>query len=1093
MNADLHHLVEASLRGDTRAFGEIVERHQGAVCAMAYSVTGNLVQSEDLAQEAFIVAWRKLAGLKKRESLGAWLCGIARNLARDWMRKQSKRPTVALDSVAEPAHPAVESGEEARLRQERSETVWTALSDIPEAYREPLVLFYRQDRSIRAIAETLALSEDCVKQRLSRGRKMLKAEVERMVEDTLEDSRPGRAFTAGVVAALPPLGTLGPNGSSVKDAGSAHTSGFLGGAVTGKVVAVTALALVVLGGLWGTREFLDRKGATDFEADAGLGNPRTDERGASESAGLAPYVSEPEKNAEAPVEGETLSQAAASVSGVVVFRDSGEPADGMKVLFGTNAKLKGTVVTGEDGRFRFGAVSAGQFMLMAYDAHYEETPEDWLRSEPVMVELAEGEAREDIRIEVPSRGAQITGRVYDKNTGAPLAGVKVAAVGTHKHLGTSDGDGRYTIIGLEEGEWRVNLNWNNNIFTSDTVDKMQTTFVRIGTTTPLDLAVDMGTPIRGRVVNAAGESVAAAIDAGLFIAGEGSRPRCSFHTDQDGGFTIWGAAPGDRVVLSARKDEMGSHIGVVNLAKGQAVDEVVLTLKPWVPVTGRFVDARGRAVKAVIWCRAMHPDGNGTWRSASRKPSENFTIKLAQGPYEIKAQMSNLGRSPGQPVQPLLVGTTPLSNVTIRVKSPPALGEGYTLSGIVVDEEDKPLSGMRLNIHISRIQEINLAGRVLDDGTGEAITKFGVHWGKLTETGLESSEHRKTLTSVTGAFEVSTPDENWYLRVTAHGYGPVRETGTGLLPGKKAESLEFRLTPSPIVHGTVKDESGIPVEGVQIYFINPVAASHGHDPSSFLAQMFTEGRTDSEGCYEVTPGDAQFVYAWKTAYAIAQQTIPNEMDIVLTRGGVFEGRVLVNGGVPQERVSVSVGNSDSRYPRWVETDGDGYYRLTELMDAAYSLTVRMDNGTSYSLTDEVAAADGVTVTQDIEIALGSGVVEGVVTRDGMPVEGVSLWCYRAGYKTYCQTDGAGHYSFHDLPAGAVELKIFVPGPATPGRSRTHELAAIEIQDGEVVVQDCDLAGFEEALLLWPYSGVRTQPLGSAGSVGSDRSFGLLHL
>lgn len=76
MSADTQKLIQQSLQGDQRAFGQIVERYQGAVSAMAYSVTGNLAQSEDLAQEAFIIAWKKLGALQKHESLSAWLCGI---------------------------------------------------------------------------------------------------------------------------------------------------------------------------------------------------------------------------------------------------------------------------------------------------------------------------------------------------------------------------------------------------------------------------------------------------------------------------------------------------------------------------------------------------------------------------------------------------------------------------------------------------------------------------------------------------------------------------------------------------------------------------------------------------------------------------------------------------------------------------------------------------------------------------------------------------------------------------------------------------------------------------------------------------------
>ena len=68
-------LLQASRNGDVRAFGEIVKRHQNSVSAVTYSITGSMDQSEDLAQEAFIVAWRKLETLRNPAALSGWLCG----------------------------------------------------------------------------------------------------------------------------------------------------------------------------------------------------------------------------------------------------------------------------------------------------------------------------------------------------------------------------------------------------------------------------------------------------------------------------------------------------------------------------------------------------------------------------------------------------------------------------------------------------------------------------------------------------------------------------------------------------------------------------------------------------------------------------------------------------------------------------------------------------------------------------------------------------------------------------------------------------------------------------------------------------------
>src|SRR6266853_1366845 len=80
-------LVPASLAGDRQAFSQIVERYQNLVCAITYNATGSLSQSEDLAQETFLTAWKQLRDLREREKLRSWLCRISRNLTYDELRR----------------------------------------------------------------------------------------------------------------------------------------------------------------------------------------------------------------------------------------------------------------------------------------------------------------------------------------------------------------------------------------------------------------------------------------------------------------------------------------------------------------------------------------------------------------------------------------------------------------------------------------------------------------------------------------------------------------------------------------------------------------------------------------------------------------------------------------------------------------------------------------------------------------------------------------------------------------------------------------------------------------------------------------------
>lgn len=201
-------LIEASIAGDRNAFREIVVMYQSLVCSVAYSVTGDLAESEDLAQEAFIVAWQKLETLVDRDKLSSWLCGIVKNIARDSHRK-SKRD---LSYDATPLDEAVTAVNAVQMSErvtesEREAVMWAALEEIPDNYREPLILFYRRGESVREVAHALDISEDAAKQRLSRGRKMLKEQVAAFIEKSLSDTNPGNAFTIAVIATLPVLTT----------------------------------------------------------------------------------------------------------------------------------------------------------------------------------------------------------------------------------------------------------------------------------------------------------------------------------------------------------------------------------------------------------------------------------------------------------------------------------------------------------------------------------------------------------------------------------------------------------------------------------------------------------------------------------------------------------------------------------------------------------------------------------------------------------------------------------------------------------------------------------------------------------------------
>jgi RNA polymerase sigma factor (sigma-70 family) len=183
-------------------FERLVRQHQGVVCAIAYAVLRDRARSEEVAQEAFLLAWQRLPMMRPPPAMPAWVCGVVRNLALNAARRRKEVPMKEGHQAIVHATPLDDM-----LDREIEALARAALGTLNQRDREVVSLHYRNDASVAEISAALGITEQAVRQRLHRGRKRLRSGLA-AVEATLRATRPGPVFAAACVAALATRGTI---------------------------------------------------------------------------------------------------------------------------------------------------------------------------------------------------------------------------------------------------------------------------------------------------------------------------------------------------------------------------------------------------------------------------------------------------------------------------------------------------------------------------------------------------------------------------------------------------------------------------------------------------------------------------------------------------------------------------------------------------------------------------------------------------------------------------------------------------------------------------------------------------------------------
>jgi RNA polymerase sigma-70 factor, ECF subfamily len=182
-------LLRRTAFGDGEAFAELFERRHRDVYRFALHMTGSSSAADDVTQDVFLVAMRDASRYQEgRSTVSAWLCGIARNVARQRFDRERPLQPLAGDDSAGPSGPAIHPDPVGDIAHAaRVERLRTAVLSLPVRYREAVVLCDLQELTYAEAADALGCAVGTVRSRLHRGRVLLAAKM--TAHQTLVEAR----------------------------------------------------------------------------------------------------------------------------------------------------------------------------------------------------------------------------------------------------------------------------------------------------------------------------------------------------------------------------------------------------------------------------------------------------------------------------------------------------------------------------------------------------------------------------------------------------------------------------------------------------------------------------------------------------------------------------------------------------------------------------------------------------------------------------------------------------------------------------------------------------------------------------------------
>jgi len=1082
MSTEIHNeieLLKASMQGDTAAFETIVKNYQSFICAITYSATGDVGKSEELAQETFLSAWRDLAQLKDLNKFRGWLSSITRNIIRNSFRSQKRdfiSKAASMDQVedagikcSEPAETAITAEQQAVVKQ--------ALQQIPTRYREPLVLFYRQEQSIKEVAEQLELSKGAVKQRLSRGRKLLKEQVAAIVETTISRTGPSKAFTTAVIASVAGMAIKGSGvATAVGIAGASSTTGTTTGVaaimsgVTAKIITAAAVVVIGVGAVVIYKQITKPSPGPEFSQAGIIVQEQGDEQEkipeeviepSADETTILPTVHETEENSKIetsvvvpprPVldkKDEFAFVPKGVLSGLITDAETHEPVTGAKV-YATHVK-GGRIHPSEtdpNGFYCFKDVRQdGDYNIQIFQkeyvgVHYHDKVKIHLQKENQAVKDFKLQRACMIDISVVDEEGQPIAGTYFLNT--LLADEEKREIGDTVHREKTDADGLILLGGFK----------------------------------PIDTPylIVAGHRVRGDLVQR-----------------KGMRYYETYPDYAPGRLEVILTEPNTVEFREIILEKGNSVAGYIEYLDGEPATDLKISAYPkwwhsnYLP-KGYPVDANGYfALKHILPgsynIQASVPVSDDSWRGKSlgyrELPLEDGELLELRFPERSTKSLASISGTvkwigEGKPRYVHIDARTPqgmrsftslarnrkgeLENNFFMERLEPGI---YTLKFTGDDIEETTVRNVRapsegLVVEIPIKQETILRGKVLDKYDGNPVTKF--------EVGLNNNwvqfEHPE------GEFELASKG-NECKRVAVRADRYATKLSEEICPDAN-EPTVIELGIGGAIEGIVLDEKRKPIQGAKISYRYRRSRDEESNEKYITA-------TDANGLFVIEDVPESDGWEWFEVhhpnYAPEVKQIEIEPDyitdveIVLKKGCTVEGYVYNSGGKPVPDTTLYFLDETS-YSYWegnrgrlgsITTDSNGFYRITGMPEKlCFGFRQEPDKQLGVVLTS-ILPKNNKTSRLDFG---GQWYATGRLLKEGKPETNIKVMLrgdiagYETAFTAYALTDAEGRFAFWGIPSGSRFMYWSIPG--MHGWNQWVEIGRFNFESGF----DLDMGDFE---------------------------------